>query len=139
MGGRSRGHFSLNEAGHAVFHGEVSLENNGGFSLVRYRFEPMGVADFQKFVIRLRGDGKRYQFRVKSNPDERHHYVHYFQTSGEWQEVQIPFQEMYPRFRGRNLDGPNYEGSQLSEVGFLIGNKRAESFRLEIDKVGVEK
>lgn len=136
MGGRSRGHFSLNEQGNAVFEGEVSLENNGGFSLVRYRFEPEDVGDYQKFVLRLRGDGKRYQFRVKANRNERHHYVTYFQTNGEWQDIDIPFREMYPRFRGRDLDLPNYAGERLTEVGFLIGNKRAERFKLEIERVG---
>jgi hypothetical protein len=38
MGGRSDGRFYIGDEGHAVFNGIVSLENNGGFSLVRYRF-----------------------------------------------------------------------------------------------------
>lgn len=37
MGGRSSGTFTLNEDGHGVFAGNVSLENNGGFSSVRDR------------------------------------------------------------------------------------------------------
>lgn len=133
MGGRSRGRFSLNDQGHAVFQGEVSLENNGGFSLVRYRFRSIEVAGVKKFAIRLRGDGKRYQFRVQADLNQRYHHVTYFQTSGEWQEVEIPFQDLSPRFRGRDLEGPNYSGERLSEIGLLIGNKRAEAFRLEID------
>mgnify|MGYP001300270260 CR=1 FL=1 len=36
MGGRSSGLFRLDKDGHGVFTGEVSLENNGGFSSVRY-------------------------------------------------------------------------------------------------------
>ncbi len=137
MGGRSRGRFSLNDEGHAVFQGEVSLENNGGFSLVRYRFQPMEVANYKKFAFRLRGDGKRYQFRVQADPYQRHHYVTYFQTNGEWQEMEIPFRDLYPRFRGRDLPGSNYGGERLAEIGFLIGNKRAETFRLELDWVRV--
>jgi hypothetical protein len=133
MGGRSDGRFYLNEEGHGVFTGEVSLENNGGFSSVRHRFTPKKAEGFTKAVIRLRGDGKRYQFRVKSDSYDRHSYVSYFQTTGEWQVVEIPLSEMYPTFRGRTLNMPNYPGLRLSEVAFLIANKRAEPFRLEID------
>lgn len=139
MGGRSRGHFSLNEEGHAVFHGHVSLENNGGFSLVRHRFEQVSLKGYSKFTIHLRGDGKRYQLRVKPNVDDRHNYVTYFQTSGEWQTIEIPFGDMHPNFRGRKLDMPNYPGAQLAEIGFLIGNKKEESFWLEIDRIEVKK
>jgi hypothetical protein len=33
---------------------------------------------------------------------------------------------------------PNYPGNQLGEIGFLIGNKKAENFLLEVDRIGVE-
>lgn len=36
MGGKSSGHFKIDE-GKGMFYGEISLENNGGFSSVRYR------------------------------------------------------------------------------------------------------
>ena len=48
MGGRSDGQFSLNEQGHGVFEGRVSLENNGGFSSVRHRFESKSLSGEQK-------------------------------------------------------------------------------------------
>ena len=133
MGGRSDGRFYLSEEGRGVFTGEVSLENNGGFSSVRHRFTPKKAEGFTKAVIRLRGDGKRYQFRVKSDSYDRQAYVSYFQTSGEWQVVEIPLSEMYPTFRGRTLSMPNYPGRRLSEIAFLIANKQAERFRLELD------
>ena len=135
MGGRSDGHFDLNEDGHAVFHGKVSLENNGGFSSVRYRFEQKNIAAYSTISIRLKGDGKPYQFRVKSSQDERHSYIHHFETSGEWETITIPLGEMQAKFRGRTLDMPNYPAQVLEEVAFLIGNKEAEVFRLELDKI----
>lgn len=133
MGGRSQSDFSLNEEGHAVFSGEVSLENNGGFSSVRHRFGPMEVGAFSRALIRLRGDGRRYQFRVKSNWNDAHSYIQYFPTSGEWETIEIELSTLYPTFRGRRLNMVNYPGRQLAELAFLIGNKRAESFRLELD------
>ena len=43
MGGRSYGRFSIDSEGHGVFSGNVSLENNGGFSSLRYRFEKINT------------------------------------------------------------------------------------------------
>ncbi len=135
MGGRSDGHFEINQDGHAVFYGKVSLENNGGFSSVRYRSGQEKIEGFSKVLIRLRGDGKKYQFRVKSDKYDRHSYIYYFQTSGQWQDVEIPLLEMEPGFRGRRLNMPNYPAQFLEEIAFLISNKVPENFRLEIDKI----
>ena len=89
-------------------------------------------------MIRLKGDGKRYQFRTKSNRYERHAYIYYFETTGNWQTIEIPLLKMYPTFRGRRLDIPNYPAEQLEQIAFLIANKKAESFELKIDWIGLE-
>jgi hypothetical protein len=138
MGGRSDGAFIINKEGNGVFSGRVSLDNNGGFSSVQYDFEPINVAGYSTAVLRLKGDGKRYQFRVESDRSERHSYIYLFETSGEWQTVEIPLAEMYPQFRGRRLDLPNYPGLTLSQVRFLIANGKPESFQLEIDKIWLQ-
>ena len=84
MGGKSKGSFTLNDEGNGVFSGHVSLENNGGFSSVRYRFKTLKIKNFNKFKIRLKGDGKAYQFRLKSNAYDNFSYVKEFQTSGKY-------------------------------------------------------
>ena len=133
MGGRSAGECYINDQGNAVFQGRVSLENNGGFSSFRHRFAQEKVDAYEKVQIRLKGDGKRYQFRVKSSKYDRHSYIYYFQTTGEWETIEVPLEEMYPTFRGRKLKMPNYPGNEMEELAFLIANKKAEDFRLEID------
>jgi hypothetical protein len=45
---------------------------------------------------------------------------------------------MYPSFRGRILDMPNYDKANLEEIAFLIGNKKAEKFELKIDFIKLE-
>ena len=45
--------------GMAVFQGEVSLANNGGFASVRSLPAPHNLAGSDTFVIRVRGDGQR--------------------------------------------------------------------------------
>jgi len=60
-----------------------------------------------------------------------------FSTTGEWETVSIPLAKMEPRFRGRRLDMPNYPAKVLEEIAILVSNKKAEMFKLEIDKITV--
>lgn len=135
MGGRSDGNFKINDAGNGLFYGEVSLENNGGFSMVQYRFDTKKVNEFSKVCIRLKGDGKAYQFRIKSKDSDRHSYIASFETSKDWETIEIFFDTMHPAYRGRTIDIPNYTGEQMEMIAFLIGNKKAEAFSLEIDSI----
>lgn len=138
MGGLSSSTFFVDKAGNGIFKGSVSLENNGGFCSVRYFFKPTTLKNQKTFSIRLKGDGKKYQFRVKSKVSDYYSYIYEFQTSSDWQTVEIPITEMYASFRGRTLNLPNYDGASLEEVAFLIGNKKEEDFQLMIDKIEVK-
>jgi len=133
MGGLSQGKFSINAKGNGFFRGTISLDNNGGFSSVRYRFKTQDVSKFSAIKIRLKGDGKAYQFRIKADASQRYSYIEKIETSGDWETLTIPFSTMYPAFRGRVLDLPNYLGKELTEIAFLFGNKKEEDFALAID------
>jgi hypothetical protein len=135
MGGRSRGRLSLNEEGHGVFSGDISLANNGGFSSVRYLSGTVHLDGLGQVRLRVRGDGKRYQFRIKARQGDYYSYIAYFETNGQWQEIVLPLEDFYPSFRGNRLGLPNFPGQQLEEISILIGNKRAESFKLELDNI----
>ena len=135
MGGKSSGTFNLNTDGFGVFEGSISLDNNGGFSSVRYRFEKTLVKEYSTVHIKLRGDGKKYQFRIKAKSGDYYSYISPFQTTGEWQEIEIPLKDMYPSFRGRKLDQPNFSDDYIEEITFLIGNKKEEDFQLLIAKI----
>lgn len=134
MGGLSKGTFKVGENGTAFFSGTVSLENNGGFSSVNYNTGKTEVEGYTTLALYLKGDGKKYQVRIRENNDDYFSYITTFQTSGEWETIEIPLKEMFPSFRGRKLDLPNYNGKTIVELAFLIGNKKAESFMLELQK-----
>ncbi len=138
MGGLSTSNFFVDNTGNGVFKGTVSTKNSGGFCSVRHFFKPLSIKSNKTFWIRVKGDGKKYQFRVKSTVSDSHSYIYEFQTTTDWQNIQIPINEMYASFRGRTLNIPNYDGTTLEEIAFLIGNKKAESFELLIDKVEVK-
>ena len=138
MGGQSSSKFYLNDEGHGIFKGTVSLENNGGFASLRHRFIKKRIAGYKKVIIHLKGDGKRYQFRVKTNKNDQQAYISYFETTGEWQTVEIMLSDLEPTFRGRKLNIPNFPVEELEELGFMIGNKVNENFELVIDKIVLE-
>ena len=135
MGGRSSGEFYISQEGNAVFEGKVSLENNGGFSSLRYRFDPISTKMYSKVILRIKGDGKTYQFRVKDKSSTYYSYVINFESSGDWQTIELQLSDMYPAFRGRKLNSPNFQSENIEEIAILIGNKKEETFKLEIDHI----
>jgi hypothetical protein len=138
MGGKSVGNFKINDEGNAIFYGKVSLENNGGFSSVRHQFSQKKLHSFIKIKVRLKGDGNSFQLRIKENKNDYYSYVATFQTNTTWETIEIHLSEMEPKFRGRALSLPNFSADSFEEIAFLIGNKKAQDFRLEIDKIYVE-
>jgi hypothetical protein len=138
MGGKSTSNFYGNDSGQGIFEGEISLENNGGFCSVKYNCISVSLPQNKFFIIRLKGDEKHYQFRAKAYRNDAHSYVFPFQTSGEWQTISIPIEELYPALRGKKLAIANYDGSNLEEIAFLIGNKEIESFKLLIESIKIQ-
>jgi hypothetical protein len=135
MGGNSSSKLERSAEGNAVFEGRVSLENNGGFASLQYHFASKNIKAYEKAHILLKGDGKDYQFRIKSQLKDRASYIYTFKTTGDWQTVEIPLNQMEPTYRGNKLDQPNFNADKIQEIRFLIGNKKAEDFRLEIDQI----
>jgi len=135
MGGRSSGNFYLNKEGHGIFEGRVSLDNNGGFSSLRYNFAEMSTKSYSKIILKVKGDGKSYQFRVKSKSTDYYSYITSFKSSEDWEIIEVKLSDLYPAFRGRNLNMPNFDKDSIEEIAFLIGNKREENFKLEIDYI----
>ena len=135
MGGKSSSTITINKEGHAQFSGTVSTENNGGFSSVRHNFKSVSVKKTSKICALIKGDGKVYQLRVKDRYNNYYSYIHTFCTSENWQEIEIPLSEMYPSFRGKTLNKPNFNYDVIEEITFLIANNKSEKFQLIIDKI----
>ncbi|MGO2101483.1 MAG: CIA30 family protein [Psychroflexus halocasei] len=135
MGGKSSSEIKLDEQGNGLFDGKVSLKNNGGFSSVRYCFQRKNNEKYTHLIIEIKGEGKEYQFRVRENSSDQHAYKAHFKTSGDWEIVKIPFNEMSPTLKGQKLDMPIFSGKYLEEIGFLIANKKEQNFQLIIKKI----
>ena len=134
MGGVSTSSFRLTN-GVAVFQGEVSLENNGGFASVRSLPARHELAGCDAFVIRVRGDGRRYKFTARTDPgfDSAIYQCVFTTKKGEWEEHRLPFKQFIPTFRGRVLSGePPLDPAKVTSVGFLISENQAGPFQLEL-------
>ena len=138
MGGLSQGSLRINYEGYGVFSGYVSLQNNGGFSSIRFRPKNTKIEKFKFITIRLFGDNKYYQLRVKSDYYDRHVYSKRFFAANGWQDIVIPLEDMEPSFRGRKLRMNKFDKNTITEVGFLVGNKVAENFTLIIDTISLK-
>ena len=132
MGGLSSGGMMQLDEG-LRFMGELSLENNGGFSSAR-RLVEQDLSGATRVRLEVRGDGREYQFRIRQN--NRFDGVAWramFSTKDEWQIVEIALDEFIPVFRGRTVAeaGPVI-ASEIQQIGFLLSDKNAGRFELEI-------
>ena len=133
MGGVSSSTVKL-ENGLLVFSGQVRLENNGGFASVRSGSSEQDLSDFSGIALRIRGDGKIYALNLRTSSLPNVMYQSEFQTkTGEWTEVRVPFSQLRPTRFGQTLRGNLLEKDRIESLGFIIANKRNESFKLEVD------
>lgn|GEM_PF-757781 len=138
MGGVSRSSFDLAK-GRAVFSGTVSGDNNGGFASARARVaDGVDLRGATSVVLRVRGDGQRYKFSVRT--DDRFDGVSYRASftapKGDWSTVKLAIADFEPTWRGRRVPGaPALRAEQIRQVGFLISDKQFGPFRLEIQSI----
>jgi hypothetical protein len=106
MGGISESRIMPSPAG-AIFTGNISTANSGGFASVRTRnFEPaLDLSQAQGLRLRLKGDGQRYKFLLRSDVGwDSVAFAFAFDTiADEWITVEIPFMDLKPVFRAKTL------------------------------------
>jgi hypothetical protein len=138
MGGVSTSHFQIVSNGVAVFSGVVSLENNGGFASVRSSPSRYDLSGCGCFLVRLRGDGRRYKFTVRTETgfDAPVYQCGFATKRNEWEEQRLVFRDFVPTFRGRTLtDVPRLNPANVVSMGLLIADKQEGPFRLEMSWV----
>ncbi len=142
MGGVSRGAFRLSGEGTGLFTGTLSLENNGGFASVRAEIGRGDLSSFDGLEIKVRGDGRTYQLRLRT--DGRLDGVAYrasFTTGCRtWMIARIPFDRFEASFRGRAVpDAPPLDTSRIRQLSLMLADGQPGDFSLEIDHVSAWK
>ncbi len=124
MGGVSESVLHLTPEG-GLFTGVVSTANSGGFASIRMRNlnPPLDLSAFTGIELRVRGDGKRYKFFVRTQQGwDNVAYSISFDTHPEtWQRLRFPFAEMIPTFRARTLpDAPPLDPSCIRAFQVML-------------------
>ena len=138
MGGRSQARMRIYN-NMAEFKGYLSLANNGGFSSVR-AYYPNDLIDISSIVLRVKGDGRKYSFRVRTDNNRWASYTQSFSTKKDtWEEITLNIKDFYPTYRGYNLrDIPKLSESIIREVGLMISDKVEGRFKIDIDWIKVQ-
>ena len=137
MGGRSEGDFAI-DGGELHFSG-ITNTRGGGFSSIRTGAMERDLSDFAGIRLRVKGDGRRYTWRLTTNARWSGRPVGYwadFETeAGTWIAVDIPFSGFVPQFRGQRLDGPELDTSRITGMGLMIYDKLDGPFELRVASV----
>jgi hypothetical protein len=151
MGGVSASSLQFQD-GTAVFTGDVSTANSGGFASVRTRnFEPpLDLSGQAGIELQVKGDGQRYKFLVRDEDSwDSVAFSHSFDTvADQWTTVRIPFNSLVPVFRaktvntGRSLNVAKIRSLQLmlskfEYDGALNPHFQPGEFRLQVRSIGV--
>jgi len=147
MGGLSNGHIEIESDNNTLitdktnvavnFLGHIFTENNGGFSSV-YTKSPKLTSAISSVQIIIKGDGHRYQLRVKSKIMEYEiaYKVEFITTADKVDILRFNLADFQATFRGKNIDNsPKLNANNISHIGFLINNKQATDFALSIQAI----
>lgn len=137
MGGRSEGGFVVDD-GALQYSGKTNTDG-GGFSSIRTGALRLDLSRHRGVRLRVRGDGRRYTWRLATNARYRGRELGYwaeFDTvEGEWQIVDIAFERFTPRFRGTRLAGPALNTSKITGMGLMIYDGRDGPFEFQLERV----
>ena len=140
MGGISHSCLRYDPAGHAVFEGTVSLEQNGGFASVRSSSGTRGKPGATFCVIEVRGDGKQFKLSLLTDDgfDSLNYQASFAPATRDWQTVRLPLTAFRASFRGRNVpSAPALDPSRIRQVGFMVAGRQAGPFALDIRQIGL--
>ncbi len=138
MGGISQSDLQLSTTATVIFSGFLSLENKGGFASIRRLSESYNLKGCSGIMLNVKGDGRTYQFRVKT--DDQYDGIAYrtlFTTDAQnWQTLALPFNSFCASFRGRLIPkAPVLDPEKIKQIGFLLADKQQGAFCLEIANI----
>jgi NADH dehydrogenase [ubiquinone] 1 alpha subcomplex assembly factor 1 len=142
MGGVSDGKLKITDKKTLEFFGTLSLENNGGFASVRTKAKKLGLEKGDTVVAKVRGDGREYTLNLYLNkPLVAFSYRATVQKKkDEWIEVKAPLDKFEATSFGRVVkDAGAVKPEEVNALGFMVSDKKAGPFKLEIESIKVER
>jgi NADH dehydrogenase [ubiquinone] 1 alpha subcomplex assembly factor 1 len=139
MGGRSASRLELLDGGTVRFSGDLSLENNGGFTSFRSRRSGYDLPESDGLEIRVKGDGRTYIFSVDlaGVPIPAGGYWQEFETEADrWQVIRLPYADFVPTSFGRQLpELISVTAGRIDDMAVFLADKRPGRFAIEFDSI----
>lgn len=138
MGGMSQGKLKY-KGQSCIFSGNISLENNGGFSSINRLIDKLNQ-DLDTVEIDVAGDGLIYQIRVATLVNGyRLAYKHDFETSqGQRKKIKFSLSHFKASFRGNLVeDAPALKSEDIRQVGFLLVNREQRHFSISLYSLAI--
>lgn len=140
MGGVSHSRLRHDPAGHAVFKGEVSLAQSGGFASVRSTARAMGRPGAEACLIEVRGENKLFKLCLFTDDgfDSLNYQSSCAPTGDDWQVLRVPISAFRATFRGRDVPGaPALDPARIRQAGLMITARLAGPFALDIRRINL--
>lgn len=135
MGGVSQSEVRLDAKHQLHWHGNVSLDNNGGFASVRHKLTALDASSYTGISLLLKGDGQCYKLNLANDLSSGSpRFQARFDTQKDLQLVFIPFQQLSPSVRGRKVDA-SFNPSLIKMVGFIIADRQKGPFHLLVKRI----
>lgn len=149
MGGVSNSSLQIT-ADTALFTGNVSIANSGGFASVRTRnFTPtLDLSKYQGIKLKVKGDGQRYKIflRTESTWDGIGYAFAFNTVADTWLDIYIPFQDLVPVFRAKTVkECPSIDTQKICSLQLMLSKFEYDgmlnpqflpgNFRLEIASI----
>lgn len=136
MGGVSQGSSYITEASHLYFKGRISLKNNGGFSSIRTSGSKHDLSAYTGLSVRIKGDGRMYYLTSRVNGSRMLAYWSPIQTiKDKWITIKVPFDSFYATSFGRKIPGKKLDTAKISSFGFMLYDKKAGDFSIEVSEL----
>lgn len=148
MGGVSSSNLFFKE-NKAIFTGNVSTDNNGGFVSVRSKNfnPPWDLSAYEGIRLRVQGDGNRYKFITRCEGKwDGISYCYSFNTiANVWMTIDIPFKDLIPVFRAKTVNADQFDQTRVYSLQLMLSKFeydgaynptfRAGVFSLEIESI----
>ncbi len=129
----------ISDDGVLTFSGELSLENNGGFSSIRSADLNLDLSAAEGLALRVKGDGRTYEVHLTTPARWKGRGITFAgmlpTEDGQWTEVKIPFTQFAGDFRGQRIkdENINFDPATVRGITLELVDKKAGPFELQVD------
>lgn len=138
MGGKSDSRFRDGNK-EAVFEGDVTTKNFGGFCYVRGPDTKADLIEFEKFEIETRSSGTAFRLLVYTSDRDKSYRSPLIRPAEEYEKKTVLFGDLYPYVWGwKNPFATGFKPENFEAIGFQTEYKSSGEFEIGIKKVDVK-